>query len=176
MPELQHVADGRPRWCPACCRTCGVHRRSGSSCTQPRRVHGAAVWSGRDALATLDVLTREQGPRRLPPCDHGARPASTGRPDDRADLPGDAVPSAAEACERVARRTDPRPARRAHSHRRRMHWSDAVTIEGEDRTVAMRTRTHEDELILPTELPGESGAVWFRDGRCEDVLAELLEL
>ena len=40
----------------------------------------------------------------------------------------------------------------------------------------MRTRTHEDELILPTELPGESGAVWFRDGRCEDVLAELFEL
>jgi len=55
-------------------------------------------------------------------------------------------------------------------------WTDAVAIEGEDRAVAMRTRTHEDELILPTELPGEPGAVWFRDGRCENVLAELFEL
>lgn len=55
-------------------------------------------------------------------------------------------------------------------------WTDAIVIEGEDRTVAMRTRTHEDELILPTKLPGESGAVWLRDGRCENVLAELFEL
>jgi hypothetical protein len=31
-------------------------------------------------------------------------------------------------------------------------------------------------VILPTELPGTSGAVWFRDGRCIDVLAELFEL
>jgi hypothetical protein len=31
-------------------------------------------------------------------------------------------------------------------------------------------------LIVPSELPGDTGAVWFRDGRCEDVLAELFEL
>lgn len=55
-------------------------------------------------------------------------------------------------------------------------WTDAVVIEGEDRCVAMRLRTNDDGLILPTELPGTSGAVWFRDGRAEDVLAELLEL
>jgi hypothetical protein len=55
-------------------------------------------------------------------------------------------------------------------------WTDAVAIESEDRTVAMRHRTRDDRLILPTELPGESGAVWLRDGRAEDVLAELLEL
>jgi len=56
-------------------------------------------------------------------------------------------------------------------------WTDAVAIEGEDRTVAIRTRTKDDgRLILPNELPGISGAVWFRDGRCEDVLAELFEL
>ena len=39
----------------------------------------------------------------------------------------------------------------------------------------MRTRTNEDQLILPSELPGSSETVWFRDGRCEDVLAELFE-
>jgi len=55
-------------------------------------------------------------------------------------------------------------------------WTDAVAIEGEDRTVAMRTRTNEDQLILPTELPGNSRAVWFGDGRCEAVLTELFEL
>lgn len=55
-------------------------------------------------------------------------------------------------------------------------WTDAVAIEGEDRTVAVRTRTHHDGLILPTDLPDGSGAVWRRDGRTEDVLAELLEL
>ncbi len=55
-------------------------------------------------------------------------------------------------------------------------WTDAVAIEGEDRTVAIRNRTNEDRLIVPSELPGDSGAVWFRDGRCEDVLAELFEL
>ena len=55
-------------------------------------------------------------------------------------------------------------------------WTDAVAIEGEDRTVAIRNRTNEDQLIVPSELPGKSGAVWFRDGRCEDVLAELFEL
>jgi hypothetical protein len=55
-------------------------------------------------------------------------------------------------------------------------WTDAVAIEGEDRTVAMRTRTNDDRLILPTELPGPSDALWFRDGRCEAVLAELFEL
>ena len=56
-------------------------------------------------------------------------------------------------------------------------WTDAGAIEGQDRTVAVRTRTNDDgRLILPNELPGISGAVWFRDGRCEDVLAELFEL
>ncbi len=55
-------------------------------------------------------------------------------------------------------------------------WTDAVVIEAEDRTVAIRTRTNEDGLIVPSALPGESGVVWFRDGRCEDVLAELFEL
>ncbi len=56
-------------------------------------------------------------------------------------------------------------------------WTDAVAIEGEDRTVAMRHRTNDDRLIVPTEgPPGSAGAVWFRDGRCEDVLAELFEL
>lgn len=55
-------------------------------------------------------------------------------------------------------------------------WTDSVAIEGEDRTVAMRHRTRDDRLILPTEQPGESRAVWHRDGRCEDVLAELFEL
>jgi hypothetical protein len=56
-------------------------------------------------------------------------------------------------------------------------WTDSVAIEGEDRTVAMRHRTHsESALIVPSELGSERSAVWHRDGRCEDVLAELLEL
>ncbi len=56
-------------------------------------------------------------------------------------------------------------------------WTDSVAIEGEDRCVAMRHRTHGDSgLIVPSELPGTSGAVWHRDGRCEDVRAELFEL
>ncbi len=55
-------------------------------------------------------------------------------------------------------------------------WTDAVVIEGEDRAMAVRTRTSDDGLILPTELPGSSGAVWHRDGDCAEVLAELLEL
>ena len=56
-------------------------------------------------------------------------------------------------------------------------WTDSVAIEGEDRTVAMRHRTHGDSaLIVPSELGSERSAVWRRDGRCEDVLAELLEL
>lgn len=55
-------------------------------------------------------------------------------------------------------------------------WTDAVAIESEDRAVAMRTRTRDDGLVLPSELPGGSGAVWLRDGRVEDVLAELFEL
>jgi hypothetical protein len=55
-------------------------------------------------------------------------------------------------------------------------WTDAVAIEAEHRCVALRFRTHEDALILPTELPGTSGAVWQRDGACVDVLAELFEL
>lgn len=55
-------------------------------------------------------------------------------------------------------------------------WTDAVAIAGEDRTVAMRYTTDECHLILPGQVPSESRAVWFRDGRCEDVLAELFEL
>lgn len=69
-------------------------------------------------------------------------------------------------------------------------WTDAVAIEGEDRCVTMRHRTRDSELIVPSgaavwrrvgpglgaEPPGSSGAVRCRDGRCENVLAELLEL
>ena len=55
-------------------------------------------------------------------------------------------------------------------------WTDSVTIVGENETLAMRHRTNDDRLILPTELPSESRAVWRRHGRCEDVLAELFEL
>ncbi len=55
-------------------------------------------------------------------------------------------------------------------------WTDAVAIEGEDRCVAMRHRTHDDGLILPGQVPSESGAVWHRDGACVDVLADLFEL
>lgn len=51
-------------------------------------------------------------------------------------------------------------------------WTDSVAIEGEDRCVALRHRTNDDRLIPP----GSSDAVWFRDGRCVDVLAELLQL
>ena len=56
-------------------------------------------------------------------------------------------------------------------------WTDSVAIEGEDRTVAMRHRTRGDSaLIVPSELGSEASTVWHRDGRCADVLAELLEL
>lgn len=58
-------------------------------------------------------------------------------------------------------------------------WTDAVAIEGEDRVIAMRHRTADDgrsRLIVPGEPPGSAGAVWQRDGRGEDVLAELFEL
>ncbi len=55
-------------------------------------------------------------------------------------------------------------------------WTDSVAIAGEDQTLAMRHRTNDDRLILPTELPSESRAVWRRHGRCEDVLAALFEL
>ncbi len=55
-------------------------------------------------------------------------------------------------------------------------WTDTVAITGENETLAMRHRTNDDRLILPTELPSESRAVWRRHGRCEVVLAELLEL
>lgn len=54
-------------------------------------------------------------------------------------------------------------------------WTDSVAIEGEDRCVAMRHRT-DDERMIVVELPGSSGAAWFREGRCTDVLAELFEL
>ena len=55
-------------------------------------------------------------------------------------------------------------------------WTDSVAIAGENEALAMRHRTNDDRLILPTELPSESRAVWRRHGRCEDVLAELFEL
>jgi len=55
-------------------------------------------------------------------------------------------------------------------------WTDSVAIAGEDQTLGMRHRTNHDRLILPAELPSESGAVWRRHGHCADVLAELLEL
>lgn len=55
-------------------------------------------------------------------------------------------------------------------------WTDAVAIEGEDRCIALRQRTDGDRLIVPGELPSETRAVWRRHGRCEDVLAELLDL
>lgn len=58
-------------------------------------------------------------------------------------------------------------------------FTDAVAIEGEDRCVAMRHRTDDEgasRLILPPgQPPGSTGALWRRDGRCEDVLAELLD-
>lgn len=58
-------------------------------------------------------------------------------------------------------------------------WTDSVVIAGEDRVIAMRHRTdddHRSRLIVPGTLPSESRAVWQRDGRAEDVLAELFEL
>ena len=55
-------------------------------------------------------------------------------------------------------------------------WTDSVAIAGEDQTLAMRHRTNDDRLILPTELPSESRAVWRRHGRRADVLTELFEL
>ncbi len=55
-------------------------------------------------------------------------------------------------------------------------WSDSVAIAGEDRVIAMRHRTNQDRLIVPAALPSESRAGWHREGRCEDVLAELFEL
>ncbi len=55
-------------------------------------------------------------------------------------------------------------------------WTDSVAIAGENQTLAMRHRTNDDRLILPTELPSDSRAVWRRHGCCEDVLAELFEL
>ncbi len=55
-------------------------------------------------------------------------------------------------------------------------WTDSVAIEGEHRAVAMRHRTNASDLIVPPEPPSGSGAVWRRDGRCDEVLAELLGL
>jgi hypothetical protein len=57
-------------------------------------------------------------------------------------------------------------------------WMDAVAIESEERTVAMRHRTDDyglSRLIVPGQPPEAAGAVWFRDGRTVDVLAELLD-
>jgi hypothetical protein len=53
-------------------------------------------------------------------------------------------------------------------------WTDAVAIEAEERCVAMRSRTRDDSPLIVPE--SARGTVWFRDGRCEDVLAELFEL
>lgn len=50
-------------------------------------------------------------------------------------------------------------------------WTDAVAIAGENETLAMRHRTNDDRLIMPTELSSESRAVWRRHGRREDILA-----
>jgi len=68
-------------------------------------------------------------------------------------------------------------------------WTDSVVIEGEDRCVASRHRTcddselpagpagwHRDGPGVVLRPPDSAGAVWFRDGRAEDVLAELFEL
>lgn len=55
-------------------------------------------------------------------------------------------------------------------------WTDTVAMAGETQTLAMRHRTDDDRLTLPTGLPSERRAVWRRHGRCADVLAELLEL
>lgn len=53
-------------------------------------------------------------------------------------------------------------------------WTDAVVIEAEERCVAARVRTSDDSALV---VLGESAraAVWRRDGRCVDVLAELLD-
>lgn len=55
-------------------------------------------------------------------------------------------------------------------------WTDAVIIESEQRCVAARVRTDDrpTRLVVPGE--SDSGTVWRRDGRCVDVLPELLEL
>jgi len=63
-----------------------------------------------------------------------------------------------------------------------------MAIEGEDRCVAFRRRTcdgselptgsavwHRDGPGLVLGFRAPPGAVWFRDGRGEDVLAELFE-
>lgn len=56
-------------------------------------------------------------------------------------------------------------------------WTDSVVIAGEERVIAMRHHTHDDSpLVIPSELRSERSAAWFRDGRAEDVLAELFEL
>jgi hypothetical protein len=55
-------------------------------------------------------------------------------------------------------------------------FTDAVAIEAESCCVALRLRTYDDSpLILPGE-DSATGAVWFRDGACAEVLAELFEL
>jgi hypothetical protein len=55
-------------------------------------------------------------------------------------------------------------------------FTDAVAIEAEHRCVALRLRTDDDSpLIVPGE-DSATGAVWFRDGPCTEVLAELFEL
>ena len=84
-------------------------------------------------------------------------------PGDRPHLPRDAAAASADGRARLAPRAS-------------STWTDSVAIAGENETLAMRHRTNDDRLILPTELPSESRAVWRRHGRCKDVLAELFEL
>lgn len=69
-------------------------------------------------------------------------------------------------------------------------WTDAVAIEGADRTVAMRHPTRDDHRLpgefttqwrregpgLVLSFAGESTATWRRQGRCAEVLTELLGL
>ncbi len=81
--------------------------------------------------------------------------------------------------ERLAPRRDlqcPRRDGSIHLLRAGRVWTDCLVIAGEDQTLALRHRTRETGLIVPAELPSESGAVWRRHGRCEDVLTELFEL
>lgn len=55
-------------------------------------------------------------------------------------------------------------------------FTDAVVIEGEDRVTATRHRTSTDQPAMPSQLPDEATAVWYRYGHAEEVLAELVAL
>ena len=100
-------------------------------------------------------------------------------PGERPRLPGDAAAGPVDGCQRVASRPGGDDCGEPYALvavRIGPVWTDSVAIVGEDQTLAMRHRTNDDRLILPTEPPSESRAVWRRHGRCEDVLAELFEL